>query len=196
MYHNKQGWKKTFKHLLKLDYCFLMIKLPQIEVLRGEVLLDDVKRIGELEDDFNLDVGLLIGILYEQFLDQIRCERDLEVFAKYLIRRVDEIKYEPQEEKTLVQTGPNEWSLATPKRVPKKKKHEMTYIQVRIKESFVYRGEVMLYDMDELLGGDEINFRIEEVIQVLYLDFMNNIKKGQTKETLLSVLNSFANRED
>ncbi|MBU8908072.1 hypothetical protein [Desertibacillus haloalkaliphilus] len=177
----------------ELQYAQIDIKIPRIDLLRGEVLLSDIADSLEDDDPAYYGVETLIILLYIQFIRQISKGVDLFTVGKELINKIN--KYRPitiQENYT--ETKPNTFALQNfnipNQTINKDPKEQEITITLNLKERFIYRGEILLYDLEDLFPDLEIT--VEETISILYMDFIDAIKKGHDNGTINNILESFS----
>ena len=171
----------------KNDYISIGLYIPYYDYLRGEVLLQDIMEL-TTEEVSNLSVEGLIKLLYVQYLKQVmKGDIPLEKIGKRLVKMVNDVyateleDLQPVDSNTLVLK-------------PRKTGHttkQWKYIEITMKEHYLFRGEIMLKDISEEYGID-FDFSIEDVIVALYCDFIKEIKKGHTVDTINNILASFS----
>ena len=171
----------------KNDYISIGLYIPYYDYLRGEVLLQDIMEL-TTEEVSNLSVEGLIKLLYVQYLKQVmKGDIPLEKIGKRLVKMVNDVyateleDLQPVDSNTLVLK-------------PRKTGHttkQWKYIEITMKEQYLFRGEIMLKDISEEYGID-FDFSIEDVIVALYCDFIKEIKKGHTVDTINNILASFS----
>lgn len=181
-----------FKHIFS-QRRILTVTMPYIDYLRGIVFCDDLRdNFGE-EVPFQFDISLLVYMLYDDMLTQIKKGgAKNEQIASYLV--AGKQKYFPtkvQEKRVLkpltqhvfrFETVEEEMVVSNTSQDDKK-----AYLGIRMKETEVLRGEILLNDLEPFLDGIELS--IEDVIAIVYLDFIENIKKeGNSTKVQKSIL--------
>lgn len=67
------------------------------------------------------------------------------------------------------------------------KEKDMVVIELSMREAKIQRTEVLLYDISTYFQGEWLT--VEELITILYLDFINKIKReGNNEKVMKSVL--------
>jgi hypothetical protein len=192
---------KTFWQILKEPkFKYIDIVIPYYDYLRGQVLLADMEKI--LDNCPGIDLGKLINLLYLQFLSQIRKGittvnnrkqgLDLNILSYKLISLKNEYIEEPPKlvEKIQIeefkQITPTTWILQEQVEEiehTSKEKPKNAYLTIRIKNQEVYRGEVLIYDLQQI--NPELSLNVEELIQILYMDFITKIKKDGNSDSVM-----------
>jgi len=187
-----------FKHMIS-QRRVLTVTVPYYEYLRGIVFCDDLRDNYGEEVPFQFDLTLLIFLLYDDFLTQIKrgSAKNDQIAAylqagkkKYFQQRITEKRImKPLTRhvfafETVEEEGEPEVISESPKKA---------YLDIRMKETEVLRGEVLLNDLEPYMEGIDIS--IEEMITVIYLDFIENIKQqgnsAKVQKSILSHLKRF-----
>lgn len=181
-----------FKHIFS-QRRILTVTMPYIDYLRGVVFCDDLRDNFGDEVPFQFDMSLLVYLLFNDMLTQIKkggAKNDQ--IATYLVAgKHKHFPTQVQEKRVLkpltqhvfqFETVEEEVVIAKPSQEDKK-----AYLDIRMKETEVLRGEILLSDLEPFLHGIELS--IEEVIAIVYLDFIENIKKeGNSTKVQKSIL--------
>ncbi|WP_221568930.1 hypothetical protein [Alkalihalobacillus sp. TS-13] len=181
--------KSMFSLFFETDYRYIEINIPYYDYLRGEVLINDVKTIAD--DAPDIDLGKLIALLYVQFLLQIRKGFPIKQVGQFLNgKKLEYITPEKQESRTMevISNGQSTfWDYEEKDQVTENMKS--AYLTVRMKKAEIYRGEILLYDLKNL--NDTFEMTIEEMLAILYLDFIHKIKsEGNNEKTMKSIIKS------
>ncbi|MGF7033452.1 hypothetical protein J2T17_004400 [Paenibacillus mucilaginosus] len=166
----------------------LRIKAPKYFFLRADVFLDDVNRLtrGSLPQ---LEVGYLIYLLYENFLEKIRRGVDLHKYLIALQKNSKEFLKPPPE---LEKRDENHWVLGDGE--GEKRKRGMAALMLTMKRSSALRGEVFLYDLQEY----DPNFKmgVEELISLLFIEFISGIRNGNIEKVVAQIVNFLDAHQD
>ncbi|WP_214482956.1 hypothetical protein [Bacillus sp. SM2101] len=177
-----------FWKILKPNYDYIEIQIPYYDYLRGEVFISDIKM---LEDDADLDIGNLIAMVLLQFLQTVRKGCDLKKLGTNLLLKRDKYAYreDPFPAEELVKQDETSWSLEVVG-TDKRKRAKMAHIKLRVKTSEIYRCEVFLHDLSQII--DDFDLSTEELIAVLYMDYMTELKaKGNNPKTIQQIVRAY-----
>lgn len=183
--------KGFFKHMMS-QRRILTVTVPYYEYLRGIVFCDDLRDNYGEEVPFQFDLSLLMFLLYDDFLAQIkRGSAKNDQIAAYL--QAGKKKYFQQrltEKRIMKPLTRHVFAFETveeeeePEVISETKR---AYLDIRMKETEVLRGEVLLNDLEAFMKGVDIS--IEEMITIIYLDFIENIKQqGNSAKVQKSIL--------
>lgn len=203
-----QDEAKSFWQILKKpNYKYIEVVIPYYDYLRGNVLLSDMRRV--MEDCPGIDLAKLIYLLYLQFLSQVRRGItnvnnkkqgiDLTTLGYKLSSLKNECISPRLTEKIRIeefnQITPNTWVLEEKEEDKeivnnRKDKPQKAYLTIRMKTEEIYRGEVLLYDLYNL--NEEIDFSVEELMAMLYIDFIKKIKQeGNDERVMTSIVAAY-----
>lgn len=184
--------KGFFKYMLN-QRKVITVTVPYYEYLRGIVFCDDLKENFIDEVPFQFDLTLLIFLLYDDFLAQIkRGSAKNEQISNYLLAGKKKYFQQRTVEKKIIK--PLNQYLLTFETIEEEEEAELSseeekkaYLDIRIKETEVLRGEILLNDLEPFMMGT--NITIEELITIVYLDFIENIKQqGNSVKVQKSIL--------
>lgn len=176
------------------------VKVPYYEYLRGQVFCDDLRDNFSDQVPFNFDVTYLVYLLYDDFLRQIKMGVKNEQIATFLMdgknryfpKKVHEkrimksiskyvFEFETIEEEDDIEETPSEDA-------------KMAYITIRMSKSGLLRAEVLIHDLEPYMNP-EFRITVEEVIAIVFLNFIGTIKReGNTlklQKSILSHINKF-----
>jgi hypothetical protein len=198
-----QEESKSFWQVLKEpNYRYLEIELPYYDYLRGNVLISDMQNV--LEDCPGIDIGKLIALLYLQFLYQVRKGAttvnnkkqglDLETLGYKLVSIKNDCiapkLIEKVRKEEFKQVSPNTWAFEEhDEEIEQTKKNKPKYAcpVIRMKAEDIYRGEILLNDLSQI--NEDIDFSVEELLAMLYIDFIKRIKQeGNDEKVLKSIV--------
>lgn len=140
----------------------LTVAVPYYEYLRGIVFCDDLRDNFGDEVPFQFDLTLLLFLLYDDFLDQIKKgSAKNEQIANYLL--AGKKKYFQQrtvEKRIMKPLTPYVFTFET---VEEEKEPELisgaqkkAYLDIRVKETEVLRGEILVNDLEPYRGTANI----------------------------------------
>lgn len=199
---------KSFWQLLsEPKYKYIEVVIPYYDYLRGNVLLADMRSV--VENCPGIDLAKLIYLLYLQFLYQVRKGvtavnnkkqgLDLSTLGYKLSSLKNEYITPKLVEKVKIeefnQISPTTWILEEQEQEEEVKdtrndKPKNAYLTIRIKTSEIYRGEVLLYDLHNI--NEDIDFEVEELMAMLYVDFIKKIKKeGNDERVMKSIVAAY-----
>ncbi|MGM0877788.1 MAG: hypothetical protein ACQEWV_24375 [Bacillota bacterium] len=158
---------RKFAPKIDLTYSFTV---PVSEYLRGEIFCDDVSEI--IERQFTQSD--LISILLVDFLYQAKRRNNPYDLYRELSSRVQQQSIE-----VFNYNGENE-TLHINKETQRKKE-----LDCIIKRKEALRIEVMLSDITDL--EPEITFTVNDVLQILYSDFIQKYKTGELTNVLENI---------
>lgn len=182
------------------DYIFgngkyLTIILGYYDYLRGEVFIDDMFDMYEdVPRGFNLAV--LIHVLYKDFITQIKKGNINKQVAGFLLsgkeRYLRENKVEKRVMKAVTEHVFTFESIEEEIIEEEVEKEKKAHVTIQMKESELLRGEIFLHDLSPFLKGEHLT--IEDLLIILYLDFINQIKEQgnsmKVQKNILSHLKS------
>lgn len=201
-----QGESKSLWDILKEPgFKNIEIKIPYYDYLRGDVLIADMRKV--LEKCPSIDLAKLIYLLYLQFLYQVRKGvttannrkqgLDLSTLGYKLIslknectprKLVEKVRFEEFNEIT-----PNTWVFEEHEediKRTRKNKPKFAYLTIRMKTEEIYRGEILLNDLSNI--NNEIDIEIEDLMAMLYIDFIKKIKQeGNDERIMQSIVASY-----
>jgi hypothetical protein len=193
----------VFNRLFESKYVTLSIRIPKMELIRGKALVADVNetlheynlevkeynleideynrlhRTNRPKKEFIKQVTLegLIGLLYTDFLRQVKDGTNLHTFAQLISRKKNDLEELNQVKvRDLVQKSPYKYVMED--RAVRYSENPMMIYSVKIYKKAAWRGEVLLYDMSQLVPGFDVT--LEELIAIRYQDVMNAVKTGNT----------------
>ncbi|MFS1519572.1 hypothetical protein V1503_24400 [Bacillus sp. SCS-151] len=184
--------KGVWRLIPEPTYLYIDIKVPLIDYLRGDVLISDIKALNSESQHVCLDK--LISLLYLQFLNQIRKGFSLEKLGINLVNKIDEFREKNLKTingEKLKQLTTNTWIFETEETTDyfSQTEKKYAYLTIRIKRTEIYRGEVLLYDLSNVIEG--IDFTVEDVIAMLYMDFIKKLtKEGNDEKVIRTIISS------
>ncbi|RTR28183.1 hypothetical protein EKG37_17945 [Robertmurraya yapensis] len=198
--------KGFWQALMEPHYGYIEIEFPFYDYLRGNVLIADIKEI-IADCPASLNLVSLISLLYIQFLSQIKKGvttvnnrkqgLDLLTISHKLINLKESIYGPKLVEKIKIeqfnQLTPNSWGLEeyeeeVERKVSKEEKN--AYLTIRMKSSQIYRGEILIHDLCNV--NEEFDLTLEEILSLLYIDFIRKIKaEGNDERVMKSIVSAY-----
>lgn len=188
-------------------YRYIEIEIPYYDYLRGNVLVNDIKEV--IEDcPSHLSLVSLINLLYLQFLLQVKKGAtaienrkkglDLLTISHKLMAMKEELTGQPKmvekiKKDELVQLTSHTWAFEEREEIVERKpskKEKHAYVTIRMKTQEIYRGEILINDLCNVNSDFELN--VEELIELLYLDFIKSIKNnGNDERVMRNIVQAF-----
>ena len=169
---------KSFFDFIFGDGKYLTIIIGYYDYIRGEVFIDDLSDIYE-DVPRGFDLAVLIHLLYKDFLTQIKKGNINKQVAGFLLsgktRYLGEKKVEKRVMKALTEHVFTFESIEEEVLGEEEEKEKKAYLTIKMKESEILRGEIFLHDLTPYLKDQHVT--IEELLTILYLDFINQIKE-------------------
>ena len=172
------GAGKFVNRFFESKYERIYIKIPELDYKRGNVFILDINDLIRTTSNIRFSFEKLLNLLYLDLLRQVQQGMDLEAFGYSLIEK------KQLQEQRLYKTiknvrRQNEYSyIFEEKIVNAKKENSIITISFKLEKRFLYRGEVLLYDLFELFP--EFKITVEELISIYYIDFITKIKHGDS----------------
>ena len=177
---------------LQLDLAKLTIILPYYDYLRGLVFIDDVKQVFEDEAPEELDLAALLSLLHDDFLYHTqKGVRSHQETVNFLLSGKQTYFKKPKQnqKKTIKQVQlntfifvPEEDEDNVEEEIEQPEEDNMI-IEMVMRKAKIQRTEILLYDLSSYMDQDRVT--VEELITILYLDFIDRIKKGGNNEKIM-----------
>ena len=182
------------KWLFQTDYAYLTMVVDYYEYLRGIVFIDDIKDSYEDVPD-SFDIAVLFHLLFTDFIRQIKKGCNLKQIANYLVTSKLAYLRSTKKEKRIMKAINNHVFTFEDEEVElleeKVDNPEKAYIKIRMKKTEILRAEVLLSDLSSYMNE---HVTVEEMIAILYLDFIKEIKANgnsiKQQKTILYHLNN------
>lgn len=168
------------KRQAKVD---LSVRLPQHDYVRAEMFIGDVMEMAG--DDVSLRVDELIAIIYQDFLATVVRGVNQKQLASKLAQKRDKYFRPSDKVEELVNVSPNHWTLS--ERVVTKKV-KWVVLRMEIARHIVFRGEGFLMDLS--LIEPEFHMTLEELISVLTMDFIAQVRSGNDAKVIQRIINN------
>ncbi|MGA5691386.1 hypothetical protein [Cytobacillus pseudoceanisediminis] len=158
---------------------YITVKIPYYEYIRGKVFIEDLRDNFEEQVPFQFDIAVLLYMLFDDFLSQVKQGgANHDQIANYLISSKKRFFKKTTKEKRVLKPLTQhifEFNTIEDEEEELPAPDERTaYIELRMRESEILRGEVLIHDLEPYLKG--ISLTIEEMIKIVYLDFIQTIK--------------------
>jgi hypothetical protein len=195
------GEYKNFIDFFLTNRKYLTLKLPYYDYLRGIIFLDDMRDNYGNQFPHHLDIATLIFILFEDFLVQIKRgakNQDIAAyllagFAKYFHTPIKEQRVMKALSKHLLQFETVEYESDDDEIQSEESKH--AYLEIRIRETDILRAEVLIHELHPFLS--EATITVEELMTIIYLDFIETIKNdGNSEKVQTSLINRVSNNKN
>jgi hypothetical protein len=197
------GEYKNFIDFFLTNRKYLTLKIPYYDYLRGIIFLDDMRDNYGKEFPLRLDIASLIFILFDDFLVQIKRGAKNQDIAAYLLEGIDKYFHTPKKEQRVMkalskhllqfETVAVEYESDHDEIQTEKNKH--AYLEIRIRETDVLRAEVLIHELHPFLS--EATITVEELMTIIYLDFIETIKNdGNSENVQISLINRVSNNKN
>lgn len=176
--------KKSWSDLFKSKHgglTLLTIRLPKYDYFRATMFVEDILSITEHEISFELSD--LIAILYDDFLHQVINGTNQTELAKKLMQKRDKYLKPTQSVDSSIRVTDNHIRFVD-RELPIKR--QWVVKELILKKRAALRGEVLLMDLQNV----EPNFtlKIEQVISILVIDFVHEIKQGNNAKVMQAII--------
>lgn len=162
---------------------YLTLVIGYYDYLRGKVFIEDMLDLYE-DVPLGFDLAVLIHLLYRDFITQIKKGTEFKQVAGFLLSgKADYLGKKRTEKRVMKALTEHVFSYeSTEEEIieTKPEKEKKAHLTIRIKESEILRGEIFLHDLSPYLKEEHIT--IEDLLTILYSDFINQIKKHGNSE--------------
>jgi hypothetical protein len=155
---------------------YLTIAIPYYDYLRGNVFIEDLKDAYGEDIPLMFDISVLLLLLYDDFMNQVKRGAKHHDIAMYLKQGMRKYFAKQKQEKRVMQAVTERlFTFETvEEEVEEEVKEKTAYLEMRIRESEILRGEVLLHDVEPFMEG--VCVTIEQLISLVYLNFIEGIK--------------------
>ncbi|MEJ9232588.1 hypothetical protein LAV79_24690 [Peribacillus butanolivorans] len=164
---------KMLHKMNKSSMILLSIEVPLNSYLRTEVFCEDIQDITETP----FDQRDLLTLLYEDFLYEAKINPDLKKVFKVLTR----LEHESGKTAVLEKKTDSIFKL-----IHKEQHKELKSLDVRMRRKYALRGEIILADMED--PHPNHGYTIERVLELLYMDFIDDFRKGDNTEVIKKII--------
>ncbi|OBZ15920.1 hypothetical protein A8L34_28145 [Bacillus sp. FJAT-27264] len=177
-YQQLIGNSSIFTSIFRKKSIEIRITLDWYQYLRAEAFIEDILELAGANIGFTITD--LVGLLFEDFLYQVRSGVDLKLLGQKLIEKRNLLEAKRSTE-DLMQVDVNHWSLRS-------RPNDISEVEIRIRyaRKSVLRGEILLQDIDQIFRTKIITF--EELNIILLNDFVDEIKKGNQAAAIKKIL--------
>ncbi|PGQ88321.1 hypothetical protein [Priestia megaterium] len=174
-----QGSKNSFfgKLLYEFDKSStktLTLLVPMDVFVRAQVFCEDIEDLSGME----FTQADLIDILYMDFLTEIKAKPDHQGIFNMLIQ------LERGSGKDLGIVRSKKGSVFEV--IHEFRDKNMEELKVKFRRKLILRGEILLADLESVFPDH--GFMLENVLELLYCDFINNYRKGNNKKAVKEIL--------
>lgn len=183
-----QGFWDYLLHNRKI----ITIEIPYYEYLRGTIFIDDLRENYKDKVPYNFDVASLIYLLYDDFMKQVKRGASNKEIAQFLLRGKEEYFYTRKKEKRVMKAITErllEFQSIEEEEIVQTNEKK-AYIDLKMEEREILRGEVLLHDLEVYLN--DVPIRIEDILAIRFLDFISDLKKeGNSLSVQKSIVSRF-----
>lgn len=186
--HNKSHLKEIFSSILTIPSrpasVFLKIDLPEYEVLRSQIFLEDLSE--QLEDGIELSIVDLLSLLLKDFLYVASTTTKMENLKDSLLEKKQQFLAKTERVEEFVEVSPGHSTL----RVRDKPRRVRYYtLELTIPRKTALRLEIVLYDLEQLFKSFQMS--LEELISIVFLEFVHYLKIGKQKDMVKRFIQRF-----
>ncbi|MCY9665851.1 hypothetical protein M5X11_12890 [Paenibacillus alginolyticus] len=168
------------KKIAKVD---LRVRLPHHDYVRAEMFVGDIMEMAG--DEVSLGVDELIAILYQDFLATVVRGVNQKQLATKLAEKREKYFRPAVKVEEFVNNAPNHWTLSE-QVVAKKVK--WGFLQMEIARHVAFRGEGFLMDLSLIEPG--FHMTLEELISILTMDFITQLRAGNDAKVIQRIINN------
>lgn len=175
---------KVLYRLVKQSSAVVYLTIPRPIYFRAEIFCEDVQEMSEMVFTHND----LLDLLYHDFLVYIKKNPDPQALYNLLIQ----INHNPAAVKHYVEVGEtNEYLPSLTKNTVRENNIQTLVIKMKRKQAL--RGEVLLADLAEVYPDH--HFTLEMVLEMLYIDFVEKLKRGENPQALNNIVKMLTEEE-
>jgi len=182
----KNGVSRWFQ--LDQDYAILSLTFPYYDYLRGQVFIDDLRQVYEGEVSEQFDFIALLTLLHDDFLSQmqkgVRSHKDTaEFLMNSKLHYFKKTKPKPIGEMRQVKSNTFIFDFEEEEEEVDLAEEDNVVMEMTSKKSKIQRTEILLYDLSQHMEKERVT--VEQLITLLYLDFIYRIKKEGNDEKVM-----------
>ncbi|MED4068603.1 hypothetical protein [Priestia megaterium] len=174
-----QGSKNSFfgKLLYEFDKSStktMTLLVPMEVFVRAQVFCEDVEELSGMQ----FSQADLIDILYMDFLTHVKSKPDHQTIFNSIIQ--------------LERTSGKDLGIVRSKQgsiyevIHEYRDKNMEELKVKFRRKLILRGEILLADLESVFPDH--GFMLENVLELLYCDFINNWRKGNNTKAMKDIL--------
>ncbi|RKJ75255.1 hypothetical protein D7X33_17770 [Butyricicoccus sp. 1XD8-22] len=186
-------FKRAFSKWIHPDIATLTLEIPYYDYLRGMVFIDDIKKVYEEEAPEEINVSSLLTLLHDDFLyhTQKGVRTHQETASILLNGKLNYLNSsKPKSKVQIKQVQARTFIFDYEEEEEEEELEDVAIIDISMRKSQLQRTEILLYDLSQHMEDTRIT--VEELMMVLYLDFINRIKKdGNDPKLMKSIIKSF-----
>ncbi|WP_157930356.1 hypothetical protein [Mycobacteroides abscessus] len=171
---------RVFYRLMKQSSVMVHLNIPKPIYFRAEIFCEDVQELSEILFTHND----LLDLLYHDFLLYVKKNSDPQSLYNLLIQ----INHNPAAVKHYIEVDEvNEYLPVLSKTInPADREKNIQTLVFRTKRKQALRGEVLLADLAEVYPDH--HFTLEMVLEMLYIDFVEKLKRGENPQALNNIV--------
>ena len=160
-------------YMLHRKHVVVTIEVPKDLFFRAEILVEDIQE----QSETRFTQTDLINLLYDDFLKVIKKSGNVSDFYQRL-----SVRESKKNTKITNMSGNklNDWTSLP-----------MAQIPLLLPRKAALRGEVFLADLEHFYP--EHPFQLEDVLEIIYIDFLNEFKRGSLSDVVEKILNRIGN---
>lgn len=151
------------------DKAQIDITLPEREFVRADAFVEDIKEMTALR---YFDLGDVIAILFEDFIDQVRHG----VNQRDILQNLKERRHYITQESRIRELRPvalNHWQV---QEETVQRRIRCVTLTIKAPTKTIRRAETLLYDLEEI--DPSFKMTVEDMVTILILDLVNEVKRG------------------
>lgn len=173
-----------FPKLSRSAYVFIQVDLPEYEVLRAQVFLDDLA--DKLEEETQLTIIDLIALLLKDFLYVASTNTKLEILKNSLLNKKKQYLSKTEQVEEYVEVSPGHTSLQIRNRP---RQIRFYSLELTIPRKTALRLEIVLYDLEQMFTSFQMG--LDELISIVFLEFVHHLKIGEEKNMIKRFIQCF-----
>ncbi|MEK5645866.1 hypothetical protein BK138_32290 [Paenibacillus rhizosphaerae] len=173
-----------FSFPLRSSFAFIQVDLPEYDVLRAEVFLEDLADI--LEEESQLTIIDLLALLLQDFLYVASTTAKLEILKDSLLEKRKHYLSKTEQIEEYIEVSPGHASLQI-----RDKERRIRYytLELTIPRKTALRLEIILYDLEQMFKTFQMG--LDELISIVFLEFVHHLKAGNQKEIIKRFIQYF-----
>ena len=177
---------RALYRLTKTSSIQIRLNIPRPIYFRAEIFCEDVQELSEMMFAHND----LLDLLYHDFLVYIRKNSN----PQALYNLLTQIDRNPAPVVRYIEEEPNEYStILSRNENPAVREGNTQTMVFQMKRKQALRGEVLLADLAEVYPDH--HFTLEMVLEMLYIDFVEKLKRGENPQALNNIVKMLTDDE-
>lgn len=183
--HMKSLFSSIFSSPNKQNlYIVVNVKIPEYDLLRAEVFLEDVMET--IDREYEVSMIELTALLIKDFLRITNTNTKMEELKTNLMSKKIEYLSAKERVKEWVEVAPGHNALRERERMRRRRYFEL---QLEIPRKVALRAEIILYDLEQMYAPFQMS--LEELITILILEFVHQLQIGKQKDIVKKFVSSF-----